>query len=463
MKMKKALLFAIFIISSAVAGEKTIERHFKTNEKQVIEISELSGSRVQIKSWDKDEVSVKLKVIFNSSKDEYEYNYLKTADIIAVSSEDNLKIRYRTIGEEGKWSYFLGIKFNIAYSENKDIIGEIYIPRKNAFKTNFTYGSISLQDMNGDIELLGRGSNVEVTNCKKLKTIENDYGKVFINNSGGNVKLGCKSGKIQINGLKGDANILADYSSITINGISENVNINSKSGNHLLTNINGNLNIISDYSTLNISEIGGAVYVDDRSGNINVKKCDAVKINGPYSKMFVSDVGSKPGKTFYIKGQSGKLYAENITGNLSIENPYSDIELKNINGDVTITGKSSLIIAEHVSGSWNSNTEYERLTLRNISSKNLSIKNKSGLIDIGFISAPREIDIWNEYSDVKINMPDGFSGNIDVATQYGSIKSNLPMAYSQNNNYSHASGKIGNGQGEIKITNKNGNIVLLKK
>lgn len=463
MRLNNILFLVALIGSSCFGGEKIIDRHFKTTENQVIEISQLSGSKIHIKSWDKDEVSIKLKVIFSSSKDEYESNYLKSADIIATKSDNHLLLKYWTIGEEGKWSYFLGIKYNIAYSEHRDIIGEIYIPRKNAFKTDFTYGGISLQDMNGSVELLGRGSNVEITNCKKISAIENDYGKVFINNSGGSIKLGCRSGKIEINSLKGDAVIKADYSNITINGITDNVNINSKSGTHLINNISGNLNIISDYSTINISEIGGAVYVDDRSGTINVKKCDAVKINGLYSKMFISDIGNKPGKTFYIKGQSGKLFAENITGNMNIENPYSDIELKNINGDVTINSRSSLIVAEHISGSWHSNTEYERLTLRNISSRNLSIKNRSGVIDITYAAVPKDINIWNEYADVKIQMPDGFSGTVDLETEYANIKSNIPLAYNKKSNYSHAFGKIGSGQGEIKIAAKNGNIILNQK
>ena len=456
----------IFLLSTVIniqAGVKNIERHFRTNEKQVIEISELGGSNIQIKSWDKDEVSVKLRVEFNSSKEKYENNYLKSADVIANQGEDYLKLRYRTIGEEGKWSYFLGIKYNFMYSEYGDVSGEIYIPRKNSLKTNFTYGRIFLQDMEGHIELRGNGCRIEAGNCKKIGVIDNNYGTVKLQNCDGNLDLSCLSGKIDINNLKGEAKINGDYSNIIIEGVSGNVNINGKSGTHSIRNVKANLNLSADYSNVNINDISGYVYVQDRSGTINVDKSEGIKIIGTYSKMNLSNIGTQAGKTFIIKGQSGKLYMDNIKGNLSIDNPYSDMELKNIDGDITVTGRSSLLYAEKINGNIHCETEYEKIMLHDINSKNLKINNRSGLIDLKLSSVPKEIKIENEYGDIKINMPEGFNGTVEAGAEYGGVKSNLPLTVSTKNNLTEISGRVGSGQGLIKLHTRSANIFLNQK
>lgn len=463
--MKRLLiaLQALFVIVNLNGGVKNIERRFKVNENQIVELTGLSGS-LQVKAWDKEEVAVKLKIEFSSSKDEYEANFLKSADVIAANIDGKLKIWLRTIGEEGKWSYFLGIKYNLMYSESRNISGEIYVPRKNPLKSGVSYSNISLQDMKGEIELNGSGNKLELINCGRLKIIKNNYGDVRINDCAGNLYLACQSGKVAVFGHKGNLTVDGNYSTVNLESVSENVSMTAKSGKHSISNIGGNLILKGDYSTSNISNIGGGIDIASKSATLFIKKGRELKINGAYSKIQAFDIGDRPGNTVEINGASGDLLLENIFGNVSINSPFSNMQLKKINGDVIMSGKSSTITGEHINGAWNSKTEYAKLLLSNISAKKINITNKSGLIDLNLSVAPRDVEIYNEYADVKLLMEEGFSGELDLTTRYGKVKSNMPISSSEDKaGRVHATGKIRGGGGLIKIVTSSGNITVNQK
>lgn len=462
----RKLIFTLVIsigLCSLNAGVKNIEKHFRTKSTQTIEIKELSGGNIRIKTWDKDEVSIKLKLEFNSSKEEYEYKYLKAADVVAYENESNLKICYKTIGEEGKWSYFLGIKYNFMYHESSELSGEIYIPKKNPLKTDFSYGKIILADMNSPFELTGSSNELEIINCSKLSKIGNNYGKVKIENCTGDLILGCASGKIEINNLRGSLKINGNYSEITLNDISQKTEIYSTSGKHYINNIMGDLIVNSNYSTVNINNIAGFADIKDASGTVIVRKTEGLSIDANYSKIQAYDISLKTGKEINIRSTSGKLLMENICGNVHINNSYSEMIFKNIKSNVSVHGTSSSITADNITGNWISETSYSKTLLRNISSKNVKIKNSSENIEVDFDSAPKELDVRNSYGTVKIFMPLGFSGKIDLDSQYGSIKSNLPLAITKRSSSATASGQIGSGTGYIKLSASSGDVILNQK
>ncbi len=464
--MKTLSFFFVLIFAltfSSFTRTKTVEKHFPTKPNQRIEIAGLGGAHLIIKSWDKDEVYVKVKFSFSSSKDEYEENVIKSFDVVSFENDSTLSISSKKIGNESTWSYFLGIKFRMFFYESSDLEGEIFVPRNNSFKSGFQYSSISLEEMKGSVEISGTGNTIEVKNCNLLNKIKNNYGKIKIIDCAGNLILKSINSDIDINGLSGSLDINGDYSDIVLRGITQNTSINSKSGKQSISDIGGDLTINSAYSTMQIEKVNGFVDVHNQGGTIDIKNVGGVKVDAAYATISIKSVTGKSGKEIFIKGQSGKLLLENIVGNLNIESPYSPMELRNIKGDMKIGGSSAEINGEKITGNLNIQTAYPRIVINDLSSKNIFIKNRSNQVELKLITVPVEMDIENDYGNVNIEMPGGYSGEVTLTAEYGNISSNLPIEIMKTANSTTTSGKIGSGNGKIKIETKSANITLTQK
>lgn len=464
--MKTLSLYFVLIFAlafSTMARTKVVEKHFPAKPNQRIEIAGLGGARIIIKSWDKDEVYVKVKFSFSSSKDEYEENVIKSFDIISSESDSQLIISSKKIGNESTWSSFLGIKFRMFFYENTNIEGEIFVPRNNSFKCGFQYSSISLEEMRGEVELSGIGNTIEIKNCNLLNKIKNNYGKIKIIDCAGNLILKSINSDIDINGLSGSLDIDGDYSDIVLRGITQNTSINSKSGNQSISDIGGDLTINSAYSTMQIEKVNGFVDVHNQGGTIDIKNVGGVKVDAAYATISIKSVTGKSGKDIFIKGQSGKLVLENIAGNLNIESLYSPMELRNIKGDMKIGGSSAEINGEKITGNLNIQSAYSKLFFRELSSKNIFIKDQSGQVDLKLVTVPMEIDIKNDYGNVNVEMPGGYSGEVNLSVEHGIISSNLSIDIKKTSSSQMVSAMVGRGNGKINIETKAANITLTQK
>ncbi|MDP2884086.1 MAG: DUF4097 family beta strand repeat-containing protein [Ignavibacteria bacterium] len=468
----KALILAVATATSlffeSPDRHRTIEEHFKTQPSQRIEMRGFSGANIKVKSWEKDEVSIRLDISYSSSDVRDEQRFLDAISLKYTQSAEALTITYYEADMSGKgrrsfWSWVSSI-FSGGFM-TKEIEGEIYVPQSNSLSAEVRYGSISLDGMKGPLRLDGTGNTVVLKNCSAIQEITNDYGKTTIERSGGSLQLSSKSATILVDQFTGKATIDADYSNITARDVTQSLVIFSTSGTIKVDRVGGNTTIRSDYSNITANDIGGMLEVEDKSGKIHAKGMDGVKVEGDYSSMEISDVRGKAGKAITLSGQSSPIFLSDAVGEVQINNPYGTIDLKEIKGSVEAKSRSSTVRASGVSGDWTSTTEYCTLSLRDVSAKRVTMSNTGGQIDIALTLAPTFVDIKNEYAKVNLEIPAGFSGDVDLNVTYGHIETNLPLSKTKSfdGGGGYAIGKIGTGNGKLSIETKSGNVKVMQR
>ena len=458
------------LISAALLGgngdvadkARELEKHYPVQPNQRIEITGFNGSDITFRSWEKNEVSIKLSVRIESSDEEFEQRYIEEISIEESQSSAGLSIAFReprSSSRNGGW--FFGL-FRSSYVR-KEIIGEIFVPQSNPLTTDMKYGTLSLENMKGTLNLLGGNNDLVLKNCTALEDVRNDYGKTVVENSGGDLKLNSKSGKVTVEEFNGPVWIDADYSTVKVMKVKKEATINSKSATITISDIGGDLTVDSDYSTVTVENVAGFFKAKNQSGKIRVKQIDGLFVDAMYTSVDAAEISGKGGKEITVRGQSGSLKLENAVGNLRIENPYSKIELKNIKGSVDLSTKSSRVTADGIQGDWNSNTEYSSLMIRDLTAQSIRMTNKSNPIDLQLKNTPSTIDIKNEYGSVSVNMPPGFSGDVMLEATYGNVDTNLPVRSKSLGGGAYATGKVGSGSGSITIETKSAGIKLIQR
>ena len=456
-----AMLAAVAVCSLSFAQqEKTIERHIPVKSSQHIELRDFSATEINFKSWDKNEVYISLKIEFESSSHEYEDEYIKKIDIEQDEKDGGLILTLKKPVQHSSfsWSNLLRLRF-FSYTSGR-ISGEIYVPQTNPLKLEANYSKVSIASITGELSLEGKSSTIHLRNCSSVGDIENDYGTTTLEQCGGSLHLTSKSSKITVDTFDGPVNLDADYATVKLYEITKGTEVSSKSATISSEHIGGGLKIYADYSNLTINDVKGFVDVQDQSGTLRVRSVEGIKVNAPYANIEIASVDGKSGKPISIKGQSGKLNLENITGDVSIDDPYSPIELRTIRGNVDVRTRSAKLSADDVIGNLHAQTEYTTFDIGDIIADTIFISDKSSSIELNLRRTPRRVEIRNEYGNVSVHLPESYSGEMNLKVSYGKIKSDLPLDVQELGSSAFFVGKLGDRKNSMAISTSSGNIYL---
>ena len=223
------------------------------------------------------------------------------------------------------------------------------------------------------------------------------------------------------------------------------------------------MTIVAPYSNVRVEKAGGMVSVKDKSGSVTVQDVDGVTIDAPYSTIDVKNVRGAGGKVVSLASQSGRITVDHATGPMSINAPYTAVELRSITGNVELDSKSGSVEADDVRGNWKSRTEYSTIRLIGLHSETVLIENKSGSVDVDLAATTRSLEIFNSYSDVRVSVPKGLDAQVRLKAEYGSISSFFPIGSETMGSGALSIGSVGSGAGVFTIENKSGNIRVTEK
>jgi len=210
----------------------------------------------------------------------------------------------------------------------------------------------------------------------------------------------------------------------------------------------------------------------------------AVYVKNSYGEVRVSQAGETE-----IRNPNGRVFAENITGNLSIKNSYNEVQVGNISADCRIESNNSTVTATDIEGNAHIDHRYGKIRLENIgqsvtvdgSYAEVYGQNVKGLFDIR--TSYREIDL-SDVGPVQIRANNsrieikGAKDSVDIENKYGKlelfdIEGNLRIDGKNLEVYGHSiigetifistsyrKVELTDFQGKTEITHSNGDVGL---
>jgi hypothetical protein len=153
-----------------------------------------------------------------------------------------------------------------------------------------------------------------------------------------------------------------------------------------------------------------------------------VYVRNSYGEVRITGAGETE-----IRNPNGSVYADNITGNLTIKNSYKEVEVENIQADCQIESRSSTVIAIGVEGSAYIDHQYGKIHCENIgqsvtvdgSYAEVHGQNVTGLFDVR--TSYRKIDL-SDVGPVQIRTRNsqievtGAKDSVDIENRYGKVE-----------------------------------------
>lgn len=256
--------------------------------------------------------------------------------------------------------------------------------------------------------------------------VENSYGKVHVYQVG-NVTIDNPHGEVIVQDPSGEIVLSNSYKDIEIYNAGAGCAIESKNSDIKLNNIKGSVSVNSRYGEIHLEEILQTVEIKGSNLKVYAKNISgSVDIESSYKPITLIETGP-----ITIIGNHSPIDINGCSGDLQITNKYDRIEIKGVEGNMTIQGKNLEVYASKVNAqNINIDTSYENVELREFSGK-AAITLAHGKLTLSPLALTGSIRADCSYTDIILNWPLEGMYPLEVRNQKGKIQWGLSQAPSE--------------------------------
>lgn len=201
---------------------------------------------VDVQTWDKDEVSVKVDIEGSDRRSEkFDVKFSESADRITI------------LGKASDNAFF---KWDVG---DLDVSYHIIVPKKYSVKANTSGGNMTIRDLEGDVRFETSGGNVSVTSVEGVVTMNSSGGNLDARRIKGTLKGETSGGSVRAENISGDVNVETSGGEIELSSIDGNVH-GETSGGGITLKLNGE---------------NKGVDVHSSGGDINIYVNDSIAAN----------------------------------------------------------------------------------------------------------------------------------------------------------------------------------------
>lgn len=309
---------------------------------------------------------------------------------------------------------------NMSYSVSYDIT----MPDASALEVKNSFGGVSVSDIRGAVTVKNGHGRLRSTGCKGAQRLDNSFGSIEVLNAGGDVIAGDSNGSIRIADVTGSVEARSSFGGVTVERAGQNVTVTNSNGAVTVTDAGGEARLNSSFGAITASGIGKAVTVTGSNGSVRVTRA-----GGPAN----------------VRTNFGSIELNDINGG---------VEAHNSNGTIRITG---------IKGAARLTTTFGSLVVNDLSGP-LDATNSNGSVQATLTGASgcRPVTIRATFGPVKVWLPEPANYDVSAATSFGKVSSEFPLTVSGQISSESVNGKIGNGGCELRISNSNGSVQILK-
>jgi len=211
--------------------------------------------------------------------------------------------------------------------------------------------------------------------------------------------------------------------------------------------ISGNATLTSSNAPIRLARVTGIADVRGSFGAVTVSGAGkGARIISGNGAVTVSDA---EGET-YIKNSFGMVRVDRVTGKLTVENANGNVHATGVTGGVSVRTSFSPVRIDGVGGG-------------------VEVYNQNGSIEVaglqekpaGAQTCPSLI-MKTSFAPIRIYLPTSTGFSVTARTSFGRINSEVPLMVSGSLSNDSLTGKIGNGECTVNLTNTNGNIDILQ-
>jgi DUF4097 and DUF4098 domain-containing protein YvlB len=276
-------------------------------------------------------------------------------------------------------------------------------------------------------------TNRESLNSKEY-TFNTDLEVIVPKNS--QVQIRNTFGDVRVGGISGKLDINATHRSLHVSDCSGEFNISTRFAESRLTNLVGNIRLDSrSRGRVYIENIKGDLSITSEYSPLEVINVDGrVQLSNTEGSIRVESV-TKP---VVIVSRGAAVQVKNLQDSLKLDASHKNVEIEDVSSDVAVESRYATVALTRIKGNVDIRSNSDDISADDIRGS-LKLKGTGSEVRVHGISGP--LDIQTTLKDVVIN---DFSDSCTVSSEYADISvSSRNLA-----------------KGDIKLQNSNGDVTL---
>jgi DUF4097 and DUF4098 domain-containing protein YvlB len=225
-----------------------------------------------------------------------------------------------------------------------------------------------------------------------------------------------------------------------------------------VSNRDGDVNATTNRGGVTAQQINGNVALTARRGSVRAQDIKGdVAVNGRLDDVTVNDVSGSVslGGEFF-----GQTALARIKKAVTFHSSRTDLELAGLAGDLSL--ESGDLRARSIAGPMRLMTRSKDIHIEDVTG-DLKVENSNGMVEYHAGNKLGATEITNSRGDVQLTFPPKVSFQLEADARRGDVESEfegLNIRTERNDHF--ASGTVGSGGPQIRVTNTNGDIALRK-
>lgn len=253
-------------------------------------------------------------------------------------------------------------------------------------------------------------------------TIENGYGDVYVSDRLAGCSVTNTFGEVTMERIDGTVEIDNRNRPVEVREIKGNVQVKNQRGSVRLTQVSGRVVAQTDYDFVSADSIQGSLDVGNHFGSVRL-----TEVSGPVD---VDAIGSQVTASHLhqgltVKSSHKEVKIEDVDGEVKVETSYARISLQRIRGPIDLKAVHAEVNAKEIEQGLDLQGRGSQVTVSR-SRGALEIETSLRPVRISSFSGP--ITVQNEYEGVTIETETQLSGPIKVSNRNGSITLIVPAS-----------------------------------
>jgi hypothetical protein len=329
------------------------------------------------------------------------------------------------------------------------------------------------------LELHNRFGNVTVQKLRAAATIHNGNGSVLLTQGSGRQRVENSFGNVEVTGNDGDVTVVNNNGWVRASDIGGTAEITNRFGDVRATNVGKSLTVHGGNSKVEVEHVGGIAVVTTSFGDVRVwdAKSD-VTVRNQNGKVEANNVAGTAdletsfaaikftgiGKGVRVVAQNTSVTGDTVGEAATVQTSFGNVDLRAVKGGARVTAGNTAIRMAGIGGEAYAKTSFAGVTVEDAAGP-VTVENANGSVTVSVKAGQpcRPIAIQTSFAPIRVAVPAGLGYTVSGKTSFGRIHSEPEMAVSGALTADSVNGKISGGGCEMRLTDQNGNIDIVKR
>lgn len=406
---------------------------------------------IVIRTHPQPEVIIHAQIHVSAANTDEAKSYADRVQILIEPSSSELSIRTRYPESSGGFFNFRNTSYSVHY--------EITLPETAPLEVRNNFGAVSVAGVKAGAQITNSHGDLETRDCRGVQHLANSFGSVRVTNNAGDVSVENTNGPVDAADIGGALDIRDRFASISVVRVAKGLTVANNNGSVEVNDCGGPGSIKNSFGNVSVHNIRGDLTVNNANGAIEATHVDgAAELNTSFSHLAFSEIGHQ----LSVRTNNSRVEGEKVGGPVTIRNSFGPVRADDISGLLSVRNQNGSVNASHARGAQIA-TSFAPIVLEAIDGP-IQIENQNGSVDASSSSRGtcQPVIIHTSFAPIRVHLPAEPSYSVFAKTSFAKIRTDFPLMVTDVASSDDLTGKIGAGGCELRLTNNNGPIEILK-